>query len=96
MKKRLLAAIMSLCMIVSLMPVSAFAAPGEEIEDRNGNSEDAYFYILEPDKAQTAARIPENFIYMGKGQIIGAGSADDYYGQVIDENNSQWNQWNQI
>lgn len=93
MKKRLLAAIMSLCMIVSLLPVSAFAAPEEEIEDRNGNSEDAYFYILRPDKAQDAERIPDNFIYMGKGQIIGAGSADDYYGQVIDENNSQWNQW---
>lgn len=29
MKKRLLAAIMSLCMIVSLLPVSALAAPGE-------------------------------------------------------------------
>ena len=28
MKKRLLAAVMSLCMIVSLLPVSALAAPG--------------------------------------------------------------------
>ena len=29
MKKRLLAAIMSLCMVVSLLPVSAFAAGDE-------------------------------------------------------------------
>ena len=33
MKKRLLAAIMSLCMVVSLLPVSAFAADGYEIGD---------------------------------------------------------------
>ena len=33
MKKRLLAAIMSLCMVVSLLPVSAFAAGEYEIGD---------------------------------------------------------------
>lgn len=38
MKKRLLAAIMSLCMIVSLLPVSAFAAPWEP------QYEDTYIY----------------------------------------------------
>ena len=93
MKKRLLAAIMSLCMIVSLMPVSAFAAPGEDMEDRSGGSQDAYFYILKPDEAQDAERVPENFIYMGGGQINGAPPAGDRYGDVIDKSDNEWNEW---
>ena len=93
MKKRLLAAIMSLCMIVSLLPVSALAAPGEDMEDRSGGSQDAYFYILKPDEAQDAERVPENFIYMGRGQINGAPPAGDRYGDVIDKSDNEWNEW---
>ena len=93
MKKRLLAAIMSLCMIFSLLPVSALAAPGEDMEDRSGGSQDAYFYILKPDEAQDAERVPENFIYMGRGQINGAPPAGDRYGDVIDKSDNEWNEW---
>lgn len=70
MKKRLLAAIMSLCMIVSLLPVSAFAAPGEDMEDRSGGRQNAYFYVVKPEKANDTSRNQENFIYMGQGQIV--------------------------
>ena len=98
MKKRLLAAIMSLCMIVSLLPVSAFAAPGEDMEDRSGGRQNAYFYVVKPEKANDTSRNQENFIYMGQGQIIGAESAadDDYYGGEIDKDNPEWKQWSHV
>lgn len=98
MKKRLLAAIMSLCMIVSLLPVSALAAPGEDMEDRSGGSQNAYFYVVRPEKANDTSRNQENFIYMGQGQIIGAESAadDDYYGGEIDKDNPEWKQWSHV
>ena len=51
MKKRLLAAIMSLCMIVSLLPVSALAYEGEEepaVQSRDGGYP-AEFFVVKPD-----------------------------------------------
>lgn len=93
MKKRLLAAIMSLCMIVSLLPVSALAAPEEDMEDRSGGSQNAYFYVVKPEKAYDTSRNQENFIYMGQGQIIGAPPADERYDEVIDKNDTEWDTW---
>ncbi len=98
MKKRLLAAIMSLCMIVSLMPMSSMAA-----EDRFGlldgdQTYNAYFYVVDPNKstAPTSSRETADFDFIGQGTVSGgipAASESRVKDQTIGVNNSQARGW---
>ena len=98
MKKRLLAAIMSLCMIVSLLPVSALA-----VEDRFGpgvgnQPYDAYFYVLDPDKATASieSRETEDFDYIGQGKVGGSipnAGASGVKGEAFDIGTNQTSGW---
>lgn len=87
MKKRLLAAIMSLCMIVSLLPVSALAYGGHGGYPGGGETqdgEDAYFYVLQPNYIGTLAEADKgDFYYVGKGSVEDGDPAFDVEG--IDE-----------
>ena len=98
MKKRLLAAIMSLCMIVSLLPVSALA-----VEDRFGpgsgnQTYNAYFYVLDPDKATASieSRETEDFDYIGQGKVGGSipnAGASGVKGEAFDIGTNQTSGW---
>ena len=86
MKKRLLAAIMSLCMIVSLLPVSALA-----VEDRawpwdSDKTREAYFYVVDPNKSTepTDSRKTEDFDFIGQG-TVGGGIPAAWEPQVKDQ-----------
>ena len=76
MKKRLLAAIMSLCMIVSLLPVSTLAYEGEEgpaIQSRNGGYP-AEFFVVKPDVSNDNFYMgtdTNDFVSVGKGWVGG-------------------------
>ena len=81
MKKRLLAAIMSLCMIVSLLPVSALAYEGEEepaVQSRDGGYP-AYFYVRFPsDGTEEDSHAQSLFTFAGTGSVSGV-NAPNYY-----------------
>ena len=87
MKKRLLAAIMSLCMIVSLLPVSTLAYEGEEgpaIQSRNGGYP-AEFFVVKPDVSNDNFYMgtdTNDFVSVGKGWVGG---------DIPDPNNSDVN-----
>ena len=87
MKKRLLAAIMSLCMIVSLLPVSALAYEGEEepaVQSRNGGYP-AEFFVVKPDVSNDNFYMgtdTNDFVSVGKGWVGG---------DIPDPNNSDVN-----
>ena len=76
MKKRLLAAIMSLCMIVSLLPVSALAYEGEEepaVQSRDGGYP-ADFYVVKPDVSNDEFYMgidTDDFVSVGEGRVGG-------------------------
>lgn len=79
MKKRLLAAIMSLCMIVSLLPVSALA-----VEDRFGpgsgnQTYDAYFYVRFPsNETEEDTHAQSLFTFAGTGTVSGVRAPNTY------------------
>ena len=87
MKKRLLAAIMSLCMIVSLLPVSALAYEGEEepaVQSRDGGYP-AEFFVVKPDVSNGNFHMgtdTDDFVSVGKGWVGG---------DIPDPNNSDVN-----
>ena len=97
MKKRLLAAIMSLCMIVSLLPVSALAYEGDEepaVQSRDGGYP-AYFYMVKPDQANNEIldRNTAFFDYVGMGSVGGEIPAPDKVDQLRTydvEEHSNW------
>ena len=84
MKKRLLAAIMSLCMIVSLLPVSALAYEGEEepaVQSRNGGYP-AYFYVRFPSDGTEGDTHAQNlFTFAGTGSVSGVEAPNHYTGE---------------
>ena len=81
MKKRLLAAIMSLCMIFSLLPVSALAYEGDEesaVQSRDGGYP-AYFYVRFPsDGTEEDTHAQSLFTFAGTGSVSGV-EAPNYY-----------------
>lgn len=84
MKKRLLAAIMSLCMIVSLLPVSALAYEGEEepaVQSRDGGYP-AYFYVRSPsDETEEDTHAQSLFTFAGTGSVSGIEAPNHYTGE---------------
>ena len=76
MKKRLLAAIMSLCMIFSLLPVSALAYEGDEepaVQSRDGGYP-ADFYVVKPDVSNDEFYMgidTDDFVSVGEGRVGG-------------------------
>lgn len=97
MKKRLLAAIMSLCMIVSLLPVSALAYEGDEepaVQSRDGGYP-AYFYVVKPDQAngEILDRNTASFDYVGKGSVGGTIPAPDKVDQSITYDVEEYSNW---
>ena len=65
MKKRLLAAIMSLCMIVSLLPVSALAYREEQ------RSQTPYFFLLKPGEySDINSGEADDYYYLFNGGIV--------------------------
>lgn len=76
MKKRLLAAIMSLCMIFSLLPVSALAYEGDEepaVQSRNGGYP-AEFFVVKPDVSNGDFYMgieADKFVSVGEGRVGG-------------------------
>lgn len=76
MKKRLLAAIMSLCMIVSLLPVSALAYEGDKepaVQSRDGGYP-AEFFVVKPDVSNDNFYMgtdTNDFVSVGKGWVGG-------------------------
>lgn len=76
MKKRLLAAIMSLCMIVSLLPMSAMAYEGDgepavQSRDRGYSAE---FFVVKPDVSNDNFYMgtdTNDFVSVGKGWVGG-------------------------
>lgn len=87
MKKRLLAAIMSLCMIVSLLPVSALAYEGDEepaVQSRDGGYP-AEFFVVKPDVSNGNFYMgieADKFVSVGEGRVGG---------DIPDPNNSDVN-----
>lgn len=83
MKKRLLAAIMSLCMIVSLLPVSALAYEGDEepaVQSRDGGYP-AYFYVRFPsDETEEDPHAQSLFTFAGTGSVSGIAAPNHYTG----------------
>lgn len=84
MKKRLLAAIMSLCMIVSLLPVSALAYEGDEepaVQSRDGGYP-AYFYVRFPsDETEEDPHAQSLFTFAGTGSVSGIEAPNHYTGE---------------
>ena len=84
MKKRLLAAIMSLCMIVSLLPMSAMAYEGDEepaIQSRDGGYP-AYFYVRFPSDGTEGDTHAQNlFTFAGTGSVSGVDAPNHYTGE---------------
>lgn len=97
MKKRLLAAIMSLCMIVSLLPMSAMAYEGDEepAAQSRDRGYSAYFYMVKPDQANNEIldRNTAFFDYVGMGSVGGEIPAPDKVDQLRTydvEEHSNW------
>lgn len=84
MKKRLLAAIMSLCMIVSLLPVSTLAYEGEEgpaVQSRDGGYP-AYFYVRFPSDGTEGDTHAQNlFTFAGTGSVSGVEAPNYHTGE---------------
>ena len=84
MKKRLLAAIMSLCMIVSLLPVSALAYEGDEepaVQSRD-DGYSAYFYVRFPSDGTEGDTHAQNlFTFAGTGSVSGVEAPNNYTGE---------------
>lgn len=91
MKKRLLAAIMSLCMIVSLMPVSALAY-GEELRNTT-----PYFFLLKPGDYTIESNNGSDYYYLLRGGTVSEKAEEegvDIHGEVIKGDISSYmDQW---
>lgn len=87
MRRRILAALMSLCMLVGLLPTTVFAWSGDGGQKRNY---DAYFYVLKPSVADATVTDPQNFYYVGKGSSNTDTAVTDFTGNSVKEHISTW------
>ena len=91
MKKRLLAAVMSLCMIVSLLPVSALAY-GEELRNTT-----PYFFLLKPGDYTIESNNGSDYYYLLRGGTVSEKAEEegvDIHGEVIKGDISSYmDQW---
>ena len=87
MRRRILAVLMSLCMLVVLLPTTVFAWSGDGGQKRNY---DAYFYVLKPSVADATVTDPQNFYYVGKGSSNTDIAVTDFTGNSVKEHISTW------
>lgn len=92
MKRKILASLLSLCLLVGLLPTTALAAWGDTFFGGNpfypvdpyGNDPlPAYFYVLDPNVADEDTRAPENFYFIGRGSVSGIGDPGSHSGDLI-------------
>lgn len=73
MKRRLLAALMCVCMIIGLIPATAMAKGGNG--GRAGGTYDAYYYMLKPEfKDNATSTDTQYFDFVGRGSVSGIGA----------------------
>ena len=72
MKRRLLAALMCVCMIIGLIPATAMAKGNG---GRAGDTYDAYYYMLKPEfKDNATSTDTQYFDFVGRGSVSGIGA----------------------
>lgn len=73
MKRRLLAALMCVCMLIGLMPATAMAIGGNG--SRAGGTYEAYYYMLKPGSEDNATSTDRKYFdFVGQGSVSGIGA----------------------
>lgn len=99
--KRLWSVLLTLAMLLSIAPVSAYAAGpwwgwlGGDTEPYSSGSYVAYYYVLDPTVSDGDSRNVDNFIFIGKGSVSNQlGAPDSGYNKggivSIDDNNKSY------
>ena len=67
MKKRFFAGILALCMLLTMLPMAAFAAEGEQPATKAPDRPEEIFYLAEVENIVAASGLDEN--NLGKGNF---------------------------